>query len=137
MKQVYCLRRCNVFLPFSPSVCSVRPRHGAAKSRILRCCCVSFVFSGAVFCPNFLCRAKKFGLVLYFDTNSRYNKIVFCCSFYAAAAYTLPGKTPAVLPKESNSRSKCFWGRLAAENVFRLIFYNSYILFVFSRKEFF
>ena len=102
MKQVYCICCAGaMFFCLFRHLCAVCGR-GTARRKTEFCAAAVFLlfFSGAVFCPDFLCRAKKFGLVLYFDTNSRYNKIVFCCLFYGAAAYTLPGKAPKVLPKE-------------------------------------
>ena len=60
---LHLLCRCNVFLPFSLSVCSVQPRHSAAENRILRCCCVSFGFFRVRFSARiFFAGQKSLGL---------------------------------------------------------------------------
>jgi len=55
---------------------------------------------------------------------------------YRSGVYAA-GQSPCGAAKKIKQPQQMLFGRLAAENGFRLIFYNSYILFVFSRKEFF
>lgn len=139
MKQVYCICCAGAmfFCLFSLSMVQRAARHSAAENRILRCGCVSFRFSPARFSAQiFFAGQKSLGLFFILTQIADIIKLYSIVYIMAQRHTRRRAKFLRCRQKNKTAAANSFFAA-ANRNGFRLIFYNSYILFVFSRKEFF